>query len=313
MRSRRIYTISLTLIGVAIVSRVANFADATPTANIIKDQIIPIRLSTPGDNQMAMSQTLMQKTYNQICEPSTDTTGKINDCLKHDNDAKIMIANCINEEMVYTCYEEAFGVDYGIDDKAQRKEVMCKNREQFGTMTDCFIKRHSAMSLTEMLDESDTDYLSCILVGVLESEARTFDNGSTDDVAANVASANIMERHPMQHSHLSHKVFNQACGNETVYAIDLCLTSSSYLNRLTWCMKRGLAISCYKEAYSVDLELKEPLRNRDSICEDHEKFKTMTDCFFRTFEEIKIDLKKYDDDEFVAFGLCTINLLSGWT
>lgn len=118
------------------------------------------------------------------------------------------------------------------------------------------------------------------------------------------------DHHTSIHNHLSRKVFDRACAasKDTIDEIVACLTNSQVLKSV----KVELAGSCYKDAFGVDFDPKDMTQHKDLICNNRDKFESMTSCVYRKTAE-SVDAKEFEKmtEAMVDVGLCIINALDG--
>lgn len=118
------------------------------------------------------------------------------------------------------------------------------------------------------------------------------------------------DHHSAMHNHLSRKVFDRACAasKDTIDEIVACLNNNAVLKTV----KIELAAGCYKDAFGVDFDPKEMSQHKDLICNNRDKFESMTSCVYRKTAE-SVDSKELEKmtEAMVDVGLCIINALDG--
>lgn len=117
--------------------------------------------------------------------------------------------------------------------------------------------------------------------------------------------------HSAMHNHLSRKVFDRACAasKDTIDEIVACLTGNEGLMKS---VKLETAKVCYKEAFNQEFDPKDVVKHKDLICNNRDKFETMTTCIYKKTGEMT-DAKEMEKltESLVDVGLCIINALDG--
>lgn len=110
---------------------------------------------------------MSRKVFDRACAASKDVIDEIVACMtSNDNMTK-----AIKPEVAAGCYKDAFGADFDPKALNKHKEMICKNREKFETMTTCvYRKAAEAMSKEELnkLTDAMVDVGLCI-VNALDS------------------------------------------------------------------------------------------------------------------------------------------------
>lgn len=266
-----------------------------------------------GANETTSRRKLLQGVYDQACAPAaTNATGDMEDCSYYDD--LIMWLDCVNEETVHLCYENAFGVQYDAADRAARHAVMCADRDRFDRMTDCYFHHRSLflLNLTAYDQDRLLYYTKCRLIRVLNKD-QALDSGSQSKPPAIAGEANstLMTNATRFTQVLPDLAYERACAG-SLHTVDWCLTNNRYVNNLMYCLKKQSASDCYRLAYGAEFDVKRPLTDKKLICEDRAKFKAMTACFYSTAGTIVPVLLDQSDDSLSNYALCTFNFLLGW-
>lgn len=115
----------------------------------------------------------------------------------------------------------------------------------------------------------------------------------------------------MLHNHLSRKVFDRACAasKDTIDEIIACLTTNQALLKA---VKEDTAKACYKDSFGLDFDPKDVIKHKELICNNREKFETMTTCVYKKTADV-LDAKEMERmaEAMVDVGLCIINALDG--
>lgn len=115
--------------------------------------------------------------------------------------------------------------------------------------------------------------------------------------------------HGMMHSHMARKVFDRACAanKDTIDDIIECLHNNEHLMKA---IKSDIAGSCYKESFGLEFDPKETEKHKNIICNNRDKFETMTSCAYRKTAE-SVDTKEIEKltESMVDVGLCIVNAL----
>lgn len=115
----------------------------------------------------------------------------------------------------------------------------------------------------------------------------------------------------MMHNHMSRKVFDRACAasKDTLDEIMACLHSNEHMIKA---IKSDVAAECYKENFGVNFDPKETQKHKDLICNNRDKFESMTACTYRRTAQ-SLDSKEIEKltEAMVDVGLCIINALDG--
>jgi hypothetical protein len=113
----------------------------------------------------------------------------------------------------------------------------------------------------------------------------------------------------MFHNHLSRKVFDRACSasKDTIDEIIACVTNSEILSKA---LKDAASKECYKTAFNAEFDPNDVTRHKDLICNNRDKFETMTACIYQKTSEM-MDPKQMEKftETLVDVGLCIINAL----
>lgn len=149
--SRRICSLSLTLIGIGLVLAVKNIDNVEAATGSIHR-----RSANDKDHHSMMHNHLSRKVFDRACAASKDTIDEIVACL--DNNAIIKSAN---KELAKSCYKDSYGIDFDPKVIAQNKEMICKNREKFEMMTGCVYRKTA-----ESVDQKEFDRLTEAMVDV---------------------------------------------------------------------------------------------------------------------------------------------------
>lgn len=149
--SRRIGSLSLTLIGIGIVLVVNNVEDVTSVTGSAYR-----RSADHKDHHSMMHNHLSRKVFDRACAASKDTIDEIVACLNNNP-----IIKNTKKELALSCYKESYGMDFDPKDIAQHKDVICKDREKFEVMTGCVYKKTA-----ESVDQKELDRLTEAMVDV---------------------------------------------------------------------------------------------------------------------------------------------------
>lgn len=123
--------------------------------------------------------------------------------------------------------------------------------------------------------------------------------------------SNHHDAQSMMHSHMSRKVFDRACAanKDTIDEIIDCLHNNEHLMKA---IKSDIAGNCYKESFGIEFDPKDTDKHKNIICNNRDKFETMTSCAYRKTAE-SVDAKEIEKltESMVDVGLCIINALDG--
>lgn len=230
-----------------------------------------------------------------------------------------MMYDCTDDVIVPSCYERAFGVEYNYNDTAQRREVMCKDRDKFSTMAECFIDRYPAFGRRRQAFGNKTtallDFISCDMTGVILRDAKAPENGPGAAAGAHEPSSTVAEDGAGELAQVLPQFYEETCANLTIYRIDMCMASDPDINTGQFCARKALVSACYKEVYGVDFDMDRPVEGRRPLCKDRTKLEGLAACFYRRTNALNPDFVKFlrAPGYTVAWLMCNVNFLTGWS
>lgn len=119
-------------------------------------RLLRMRRSQPDHHTMFHSH-LSRKVFDRACTASKDTIDEIIACVTNSE----MLTKTLKDQTAKDCYSEAFGADFDPKDVTKHKELICKNREKFETMTACIYKKTG-----ELMDPKELEKFTESLVDV---------------------------------------------------------------------------------------------------------------------------------------------------
>lgn len=109
-----------------------------------------------------MHNHLSRKVFDRACAASKDSIDEIVACVTTNEH----LMKTVDAKAASNCYRDAFGQDFDPKDLSKHKELICKNREKFESMTAC-VYRETAAAMDqkelEKLTEAMVDVGLCII------------------------------------------------------------------------------------------------------------------------------------------------------
>lgn len=115
------------------------------------------RMRRSMDHNVMMHNHLSRKVFDRACAASKDTVDEILACVTGSD----MLAKTLKDATAKHCYSEAFGDGFDPTDVTKHRELICKNREKFESMTACIYKKTG-----ESLDPKEMEKFTESLVDV---------------------------------------------------------------------------------------------------------------------------------------------------
>lgn len=120
------------------------------------------REAHPNEHKTMMHNHLSRKVFERACAASKDSIDEIFACVTQNEH----LMKAVDEKVASGCYKESFGEEFDPKDLHKHKELICKNRDKFESLTACIYRKTAEVLDTkqmEKLTEAMVDVGLCII------------------------------------------------------------------------------------------------------------------------------------------------------